>query len=166
MSKSGFTLIELCITTALLGIGFMLALPDMTRLKDNIEVRSCANEIYQLIQHAKALSVSQKQPFWLWIDNGNNESGWKLILSDSGNTVAGHTLSVISYSSYPDLIVTGAYLDNKMMFFDSRGKVSSGHITIQSRSSLLFRLNIVTFYGSARIRICAEGANGNEWPEC
>ncbi len=166
MLKQGFTLIELCITTALLSIGLTLAVPGMDRLNENIQIRSCSNEIYHLIQHAKALSVSQKRPFWLLFQNETNLTGWKLVLSDADNLTTGKTLSVIDSTAYPKLSVKGAYLDNKMAFYAERGKVSSGNIAIQPRSSAESGVKIITSYGAARVRLCTQGIHSDEWPDC
>lgn len=166
MLKQGFTLIELCITTALLGIGLTLALPGMGHLNEKIQIRSCTDDIYLLIQHAKALAVSQKRPLWLFFENDIPSSSWKLTLSDTNNLSSGKTLSIIDSTAYPKLSVKGAYLDNKMAFYSERGKVSSGNIAIQPRSSVEFGVKIITSYGAARIRLCTQGIHSDEWPDC
>jgi type IV fimbrial biogenesis protein FimT len=166
MYQKGFTFIELCISSVILAFGVMLAMPGTARLEDNVEIRSCVNDIYQLIQHAKALSVSQKKPFWLIMSDDEDKSDWKLILSDNSVFTDGHKLSSIESTAYPRLSVKGSYLDNKMAFYASRGKVSSGNILIQSRDFPDVSVKIISSYGAARVRICAQGGVSEQWPSC
>lgn len=166
MLKQGFTLIELCITTALLGIGLTLVLPGMGHLNEKIQIRACTDDIYLLIQHAKSLSVSQKKPLWLFFENDIPSSDWKLTLSDADNLSSGKILSIIDSTAYPKLSVKGAYLDNKMAFYAERGKVSSGNIAIQPRASAEYGVKIITSYGAARVRLCTQGIHSDEWPDC
>ncbi|RQW62505.1 GspH/FimT family pseudopilin [Vibrio viridaestus] len=167
IKQYGFTLIELSLVMAIITGLLTIAVPDMFKLRLSSERRECTAAIYGLIQHAKSLAVATNRPLWLHIRNESLGQQWRLSLTNTDNIPStSNTVSVIDAISFPNIVLDGAYLNDKLMFFPERGKLSSGHIKIALRSQPGSHLKLITSFGAARIRICSNGIRYDDWPKC
>lgn len=71
MTRSkGFTLIELMVVIALLGIAATIAVPNFTQLINNNRSQSLTNELLALAQFARSTAVQQRRPISLCNETG------------------------------------------------------------------------------------------------
>ena len=71
-NHSGFTLIELMVTIAVLAILAAIAIPNAVRWLDNQELNAAAREMHQFIQDTRIKAVKENTPMDIVFDNNNN----------------------------------------------------------------------------------------------
>lgn len=99
----GFTIIELMITVALLGIAMGVALPNLVQFLADHRVLSTANELQSLLQFARMKAVNERTSVFVCLDT----SSWSVIeKNDCTNT--GEVFRTLEISS--QITVSG---DNK-----------------------------------------------------
>lgn len=72
-NNKGFTLIELIITIAILGIVLAIAAPNFTRYRDNTNLREAARDISSDIQLYKQRAVAENAPYTITFNSGTND---------------------------------------------------------------------------------------------
>lgn len=103
----GFTLVELMITLALLGVFAVIAVPNFNTLIRNNQLQSKAEELVIFLQHARGQAVLNRQPYEVLIDS---DSPWKVQVADSNDTER-----VFEHSSEAE-ILNSALSDDKLLF--------------------------------------------------
>jgi type IV fimbrial biogenesis protein FimU len=74
-AQAGFTLVEMLVVIALLGIFAAIALPSFTRLTRGNQALAAANEIYAVLQYARSESLSRGRGVSVTVTSSNAWAG-------------------------------------------------------------------------------------------
>ena len=106
MTSSGFTLIELIVTIAVMGIIASIAAPNITIQLANQRVKSTTATLNNALREAKTESVIRRQAITVTIDNKDTSSG-TLVLTDAKSNLIG------TYTYDTKSTISGKDSDNK-----------------------------------------------------
>ena len=81
-STGGFTLMELLVVLAILGLALVLAMPTLGRMFPGLELRSEAHDLVNLLREARARAIGRNEEVTVVIDleRGALEVGGKVAL--------------------------------------------------------------------------------------
>lgn len=136
MKESGFTLLEMMVTVAIVAILAGIGVPSMAVwLKDN-RIESEANSLATLLSYARTEAVTRNGVVTLATAAGGSD--WsgdiQLYLDVSGGNSAfdsaGGDLLIRSYSSSSSLDIQGSTAAANYISFQSRGRLSEGGNTV------------------------------------
>ena len=99
MKNKGFTLLELLLTVAMIGVLISFAIPALHSTVQNNRLLSCSNKLVTAVQYAKSEAVTQKQTVLVTSQaNANGTPNYRVGFdNDSDNAVsAAELLQVIS----------------------------------------------------------------------
>lgn len=106
-TSSGFTLIELMVTIAVMGIIVGIAAPSISNQLANQRVKSTAATLNNALREAKTESVIRRQAITVTIDNKDTSSSGTLVLTDAKSNLIG------TYTYDAKSTISGKDSDNK-----------------------------------------------------
>ena len=153
-SRAGFTLAELLIALALMGIVTFIAINQILKMLPNMRLRAAVRELYGQMQNTKMKAIknncdwaivfdpenkrylvcSSKGPDGSWSTTADNTIATPIYLSAHGNGIRfGHGLidgpHSVSHSLFPAEEVS--YL-HKVLVFNPMGTSSSGYVYLEN----------------------------------
>lgn len=133
----GFTLVEMMIVIALLGIMFAIAIPAWMQFRPNTDLRTAARGIAGDFFNMKQRSFAEQTPYRIVFDRVNQS--YQLI-NDSTN-VTMQTKNFAEFDGNIELITT---FPNDTINFFTRGTASPGSVTLTNRrnSTATIRVNM------------------------
>ncbi|MBE9610442.1 GspH/FimT family pseudopilin [Chitinilyticum piscinae] len=137
--QTGFTLIELMLVVALIGIILAIAVPNFTEWYQRKKLEGIANDFAALIQNARIEAVRRNSSTFL-ITTRSNDSSWSLRAVTSTTCAEGSAsceLSRITPALYPEYLLTSLSSDfaagaTEINPVDSLFKFSSGATAAQT----------------------------------
>ncbi|ERL55318.1 pilus assembly FimT family protein [Psychrobacter aquaticus] len=117
MTSSGFTLIELMVTIAVLAIIVSIAAPNISTQLANQRVKSTASVIESALKEAKAESIIRRQNVSVVYDASATPRS--ITLQANGNNISSYTVSTSSTISItPTTVTTVVFQPNKLIAGD------------------------------------------------
>lgn len=80
--SGGFTLIELCVVIAILGIFLSMALPAMQNLLRNDQTTATANDLLAALRYTRTQALTTGRVARLVATGGNWQNGWQVLAAD------------------------------------------------------------------------------------
>jgi prepilin-type N-terminal cleavage/methylation domain-containing protein len=122
--RRGFTLVELSVVTAIIGILAVLALPRFFNYVSALRSSGAASQVTADITRARMTAVREGRTTSLTV---NGTTGYTLAVENTDGSVNRTLRSVSLTSSYPGISITSS---GGKISFDSRGLLKSGTGTV------------------------------------
>ncbi|MBI4763930.1 MAG: GspH/FimT family pseudopilin [Deltaproteobacteria bacterium] len=158
----GFSLIELIVVMALIGIISLIAAPTLSTMLSNYRIKNAANELAAAIQLARTTAISRNancvveiltgspQSVVVFVDDGANGSGTAKNWVKETNE---ETIYRINLKDYPTVSIDKAIFTNTgattKCGFNSRGLsirtgsfYGSGSVTLKNTAGKIFTVNV------------------------
>ncbi|ACA59483.1 GspH/FimT family pseudopilin [Candidatus Desulforudis audaxviator] len=149
--SAGFTLIEMAVVLAIIGIILAVAVPNMRTSLDSYHVRSAAAEIATTIRYAQQESVSREMRHKIVFDSGRNSyTLYRIECVDPGDPEEIQT--ELESSSLPaNVLLAGTTFPAGELTFGEQGRPSTaGQVTLKGGSGQS-RLVVVDGTGGVRV---------------
>ncbi len=158
----GYSLLELIIVIALIGIISLIAAPTMSTMLSNYRIRNAANELAATIQLARTTAISRNancvvevimsspQSIVAFVDDGANGSGTAKNWQKEANE---ETVYRMNMEDYPSVTINNAIFNNTggatKCGFNSRGlsirigsSYGSGSVTLKNSKGKISTVNV------------------------
>lgn len=166
----GFTLIELMVTVAVLGVIAAIAAPALLAMRDQHRIRSAAEAVYAHLQFARSESVKQDRNLWVHSTAG---TGWCIGIANAtgcdcntpGSCQFGPAGALVEHNVVSgDFVgITLATTQADIEFNSRRGAVvTAGGTTITLTGANGYQAQIST-QPMGRVRLCG---NMGRYPAC
>ena len=150
-AAKAFSLVELLIVIAILGILAAIAAPNFTRYKGNANLKAAAREISGDIQYCKQRAVAENVHYRIAISFENNN----YIIQKETSTSNWTNVSSIKNIGKDDAsikIIEDPTFESDKIIFQPRGTTNAGTLVIQ-HEQLLSKASIITsLMGRVRIQ--------------
>ncbi|KIF54516.1 GspH/FimT family pseudopilin [Vibrio owensii] len=158
----GFTLLELLITIAVLGVLLTAAAPYFQNVFETNKMQRLANELHGFVIQGKSEAVLRRERLWahfIMPDSSSDDGHWRIDLTDNGTEGAGTVLFSFSGAPYEGIVVTPNYASDQISFDDVHGRPSSGNIKFYPVGESTKALKLISHTLSARVRVCSDSNN-------
>lgn len=167
---AGFTLVELALTLALLGIAVAMAVPAMTQFIDRSRVRGAAEQLIADFRFGRSTAIHSRQYKTVHISVGFSDNRWCYgldyeehcdcflrQLTDKKRCL----LRRRSGDDFPGIRISSARFSGRSetWFEGVRGTARAGHIELQGASGNSLQIKLSTL---GRLRICSP--QPGQWP--
>lgn len=136
-SDRGFTLIELVVVLAIVGVAMSLVVSTLGRSRDKTVIRQEAARLRNTLMYARETSLMERTPVALVPDGEGN--AYRL---EKGGKGWGEARSL------PE----GVRISGEAVIFMPRGSSTGGAITLEDRSKRGFRVEVDPVTGKAELR--------------
>ena len=153
MKKNGFTLIELIVAIAIMGIAAAIAIPGFSSWLPNYRLKSATRDLYSNMQMAKLAAIKQNQTCSITLSTGPDKYTISLInktviLSDYGSGVKFDGPGGETFATSP-------------LTFNNRGLSNSGYVYLSNeQNSDYYRVSPLT---SGAIRLQKWNSSTSNW---
>ena len=157
-SSSGFTLIELMVTIAVLAIIVSIAAPSISTQLANQRVKSTASTLENALKEAKAESIIRRQNIAVIYNSASNPK--TIILQNDGDTLSTYnindqnTVIVTTINTLPIAITTVTFQPNKVIAGDDEILYSICDSGSTNETPKQIRLNKITNINTTNTGSC------------
>ena len=138
--RNGFTLVEMMIVIAIMGVLSAIAIPQWNRYRENADLRTAARNIVADIADIKARATSERLPYAITFNTTGNNYQIKRHTSHTDSTFidVGDAKDIKSSGSgYSVNMTTASFFgsSSNTLRFDVRGTTNNGSISLQNARS-------------------------------
>ncbi len=166
----GFTLFELVLTVAVLGITLAMAAPSFSNVIKAVQVQRLATELNGFFIQAKTEAVMRNKPLYLHFSfaSGSEQKtdSWVLTLSDAKDKSKGNTISVLSGHEHGGIHITHAYSEQFVTFGSVRGRPSPGSVEFYAKGESSKTLKLITANPPGRVKLCGKNGALYDYAQC
>jgi prepilin-type N-terminal cleavage/methylation domain-containing protein len=145
---SGFTVIELMVVMAIIGILLAVSTPNMIQWRQNHQLNRTARDIQATIQRLRITAMKEKSSVEIQFDAVANEYEARIHVRG----VEGGREKVIKYHLPSGIRISKITFRNSMLRFNSRGLTAggAGSVSLINQSGVVRRI-VVPITGNSRI---------------
>lgn len=133
-NNSGFTLIEIMVTIAIVGIFASIALPSFSKLIESNRINTATNELVSNLLLARSEALKRRNTVTICPssnqtscnDNTNFSTGWIVFLDCDNDIIPGETITDCGPNGTEDIIKVGDGFDSIYMTNQTVKKISFG----------------------------------------
>jgi prepilin-type N-terminal cleavage/methylation domain-containing protein len=125
LNKKGYSLIEMLIVIALIGVLLSIAIPSWMRYRQNADLRTAARGIAGDFFNMKQRAVGEAVNYRITFDQENNR--YQMINTSTADTT---TRNLSEFG--PGIIITHVAFGDDAIDFYTRGTAEAGHIDLQN----------------------------------
>jgi prepilin-type N-terminal cleavage/methylation domain-containing protein len=179
-APKGFTLIEVMVAVAILGILVTLAAPSFNSFIDKYRVKRAADSISAFLVSAKSEAIKQNKTVRAVFQSAGSGVNWCVGMTSAAScdctavnscqfNLADGTPDgadrVLRGGNYPGIVLENPVDGAMFSFLPLRGTVNSGNARVRSANGL--RVQVVVS-GRGRIKLCSPSGAGNVggYPVC
>ncbi|MCV2348476.1 GspH/FimT family pseudopilin [Paucibacter sp. Y2R2-4] len=173
IASHGYSLVELCVCVAIVGILLALALPSLERIRQRQRLEAIAATLFTDLQEARSLAVSRADTVQVRFNRHPNGTCYILHTGAAGDcqcdagglAVCANTDKVLKLAWIPKTNKVELRANIASFSFQARqGAVTStGSIDVNASSGESIR-HIVSIAG--RVRTCTPSADMGQYPRC
>lgn len=145
MNNKGFTLTELTVTLALLGIMSAISIPSYFSWLPRHRLQTSVRQIYDDMNMARSIAVKTNKNIGIQFDTSNEN--YKIFIDEDQDQTYGSVEEVISTGTLAsDVNITGSTFTNNTYVFNSRGMSAgtTGEVRLTNPSGLFFEVHVNT----------------------
>lgn len=163
MLQRGFTLAELMVVLALIGIVLHLAMPSFTSMIEGQRQQVVANELASALRSARTEAILRHQVILVTPIDGDWSLGWTMVMDVSGDGAADENNPVLAVRSSSGRVrVVGNRTVSQRVRFNSLGQLSTqgsagGSLSLCDSREPVTRLRVV-IAPSGRVRVADDPA--------
>ncbi len=147
--KKGFTLLELLLVLALIGLITGVIMPRLDGSLSGIKLRSAANKVVAMLRYARSRTAAEQLPYRVVFDRKRGRVLFEAVEDEEGSVGRGKRKSyqLPEEVEIADLHIPGESSGRNMagFVFDPRGSCSGGEVVLTSgRQSFRIKLDRIT----------------------
>jgi Tfp pilus assembly protein FimT len=144
------------------------AFPRMSTSLAQEKAKSTATSLAHFISEAKSIAIIRNQKLWIKISLGDISQGipWSLALASSVEQASQPAHQLLFYQGSDNIQLESGYLYDQIMLDGIKGKISNGHLLLNSAETRVPDLKVISSYDAARIRVCAVEEAIDGFPQC
>lgn len=161
--NSGFTLVGLMVTVAVLAILLTVGLPSFQSTLDKRRLTGTVEQLYADLQYARSAAIRQNKKVTVYFSDYSTTSPWCYGMTDTSNAcdcktaasacTVGDVQKVVPGTDFRNVTLTSSFASDNFAFDPQRGTAKQGTVSVASAGIGTIKV-IVSNPG--RVRICSD----------
>jgi general secretion pathway protein H len=158
-NDKGFTLLELMIVLAIIGVAVVLIAPTVTGSLTNLRLKTATKQLSTVLRYARSKAVSSKSIIRVIIDIDNASYSASLPENETGTKEKAVSTAFPSEIKFNQVTVgEGVQTEGLVqLLFYPKGNTSGGEIILENTNGRRYKITIDNLTGKVRINRLSEG---------